>query len=269
MRHRCGVLFVLLLALAVGPAVAQQKGLTWLAFSKVNTGMVEEAVAFTLEDREFYDGLMADGTIFGWGLGTRVSHRPDDGYNFVQWVVLADWKAVDKWVAAFGQVLRSRSAEERDALEARAEKIFAPGSHSDIVAEDLSWSDSGGARPRYVYVGEFFAHPGQEGALTDLYKSLVPPVGQKLIAEGLLAGFGLHTPSLHTGDGWTHTSYLLMTSLGAIDRYHEEITKALTPEVVEKLYAAHDVARHRDSVWMILHLGGGGGSAEGGGEGGS
>ncbi len=276
MRNRKTALVLALAALAAiaasiasPPAAAQRKGITWLAFSKVSSGMMDEAMRFVhQEDKEFYDGLMADGTISGWGIATRASHLPDDPNNYVHWVALPDWEHVDKWVAAAIRVMQSQTPEEKEELQAWADKIWAPGSHTDVVAEAWDWGP-GGAPPRYVYVGEFFAKPGQEAAFTELYKSIVPPIGEKLMGEGLLAGFGLHTPSLHTGDGWTHTSYLLLTSLKAVDRYHEEALQALTPEVREKLVGAHDVARHRDSVWMILHLGGSGGGdgAEGEGEG--
>ncbi len=264
MRYRNAILTLALLAVVASapaaPAVAQQKGITWLAFSKVNSGMVDEAVQFNLEEnKEFYDGLLADGTIVGWGIGTRASHRPDDANNYVHWVVLPDWAHVDAWVAAAVQLMASQTPEKRAALQERADKIFAAGSHSDVVTDSLSWIGSGDVPPRYVYVGEFFAYPGSEGKLTDIYKAVVPAIGQKLMDEGLASGFGLHTPSLHTGDGWTHSSYLLLTGLEAIDRYHAEARTAVTPEVAEKLLAAHDVARHRDSLWMILHLGGSGG----------
>ncbi len=272
MKYRKTVLALTLLALAASaataPLFAQQKGITWLAFSKVNSGMMDEAMRFVhQEDKAFYDGLMADGTIAGWGIATRASHLPDDPNNYVHWVVLPSWEHVDKWVAAAIGVMESQTPEKKAELQEWADKIFASGSHSDVVVEAWNWTGSGEAKPRYVYVGEFFANPGREAAFTELYKSIVPPIGQKLMDEGHLAGFGLHTPSLHTGDGWTHTSYLLLTGLKAVDRYHEEARKALTPEVMQKVVAAHDVARHRDSLWMILHLGGaeGGGPTEAGG----
>jgi hypothetical protein len=257
MKLRNVIVAAALLALAFGSAgSAQSSSLTWLAQSKVKTGMVDDAVALALEEQEFYDGLIADGTIIAWGLATRVTHRPGDTYNFTQFVVVPNWEHVDQWASKTMQTMMSRGPEEAAALEERAAKIFVEDSHSDIVTESTSWFGTGDARPRYVYVGEFFANPGHENEMTELYNSLLVPIGKQLIEEGLLAGFGLDTPSLHTGDGWTHSTVYQFTSLAGVDRLHEEIGKAVTPETAARLTAAHDAARHRDDLWMILHMGG-------------
>lgn len=257
MKLRNVIVGAVLLALAlVSAGSAQTSSLTWLAQSKVKSGMLDDAVALALEEQAFYDGLMADGTILAWGLATRATHRPGDPNNFTQFVVLPDWEHVDHWATKTMQMMMSRSPEDSAALEERAAKIFVEDSHSDIVTESASWFGAGDARPRYVYVGEFFANPGHEAEMTELYNSLIVPIGKKLIEEGLLAGFGLDTPSLHTGDGWTHSTVYQFTGLGGVDRLHEEIGKSITPEIAARLTAAHDAARHRDDLWMILHMGG-------------
>lgn len=258
MKLRGTVLALLIVTLAASPAaIAQQKAMVWLALSKVNSGMLDDAVGFVLEDKDFMDGLMADRTIYAWGIATRVSHVPGEQHNFVQYVVLPDWEHVDTWAQAAIARMRSQSPEKASENQARFEKIFAAGSHSDIVMESNSWQASGGAPSRYVYTSEFYAHPGRGDDLTEVYHSVIPPIGKKLIEEGLVTGFGLDTPSLHNGDGWTHTAVYFLTGLEAVDRLHEEIDKAMTPELAEKTSELHDVARHRDSVWMLLHEGSG------------
>ncbi len=261
MRFRTTILVSVLAAFAIGSAaMAQQDAIIWLAFSKVNSGMMDEAVALTMADKELNDGLMADGAVLDWGIATRATHLPGETNNFVQWTVLPSWEHIDPWVGAVMAKMRSMDPDEAAAMEEKAASIFAAGSHSDVVSNARSWFGSEDAQVRYIYVGEFYAHPGKEDALTEIYDSIIPAISTKLAEEGHLAGFGMHTPSLHTGDGWTHTSYYSLTSLAAVDRLHEEIGKALTPELAEKAVAVHDVARHRDSLWLVLHHGAGGGA---------
>ena len=76
------------LSLAVVPtaAIAQDDGprpLTWIAYSKVQPGKTADAVAFTLEEADLLDGLMADGTVLSWGLATPVNHRPGQSWNHI------------------------------------------------------------------------------------------------------------------------------------------------------------------------------------------
>lgn len=263
MRFKGTVLALLIVTLAASSAaVAQQKAMVWLALSKVNSGMLDDAVGYVLEDKDFMNGLMADGTIYTWGVATRVSHVPGEQHNFVEYVVLPDWEHVDTWAQAAIARMRSQSPEEAAENQAKFEKIFAAGSHSDIVMDSNSWQASGGPPPRYVYASEFYANSGRGGDLTELYHSVIPPIGKKLIEEGLVSGFGLDTPSLHNGDGWTHTAVYFLTGLKAVDRLHQEIENAMTPELAKKAAEMHDFPRHRDSVWMLLHQGGGTGESD-------
>lgn len=259
MRLTKAVFLFTCLAFATGSlATADQRGVTWLAFSTVNPGMSEDAVAYVREDEAVINELMADGTILGWGLATRASHLPGDPDNFVQWVTLPNWDSVDKWVGRVFQMMSSKSPEEMAAAQEKASEIFVEGSHHDIVADDLSWGspESG----RYIYVGQHYA--GDSAGFMELYLRVVQPIGEKLVADGLVNAFGIHSPSLHTGDGWTHTTWMLLPGLAAIDAYHEAIRAALTPETMAEVDGVTDMNRHQDSLWMVLHSGGGGGSAD-------
>lgn len=250
-------LAVLLVAIAAAPVLAQDDTpsmVTWIAYSTVRPNQLQAAVELVMEDREFLDGLMADGTILGWGAGTPINHSPDDTWNFVQWVHVADWSKADGWVDASFRRMQSRDDVTREALEARFAEVFVEGSHFDeVVRHDVVRMSPGDTPPRYLYVAEFAARPGKESALVDLFRAGVVPVVDGLVEEGTLTGYGVYSPELHLDVDWTHRFWYALPNLGSMDRMREAFG-SMGAGFAAQAEDVFEAEGHHDKVVMILHL---------------
>ena len=255
MRRFAWVLISLFL-LAALPAAAQEDGagpLTWFAFCKVKPGMTEAAVAFTLEDKELMDGLMADGTILSWGLATPINHTPGDLWNHVQWVTVADWSKVDDWVAAvMGRMEEMDEATRAENMQ-RAQQIYVEGSHFDEVVRHSVFSRGSGAVPRYFWNGEFTAKKGQEGAMVKLFKEAVAPLLDELVAEGAMTSYGVYSTELHLDVEWTHRFWYGLPGLAGIDAMKKKFGRLGTPAFEAWANAVFSDEGHYDKVVMVLH----------------
>lgn len=244
---------------AAAPAIAQDDGpgvLTWIAYSKTRPNQTEAAMAMLMEDKAFMDGLMADGTILGWGVATPINHSPGDLWNFIQWVHVEDWTKADAWVNASIAKMQAEDEVKRKAMQARFAEIFVEGSHFDeVVRHDVARFSGGGATPpRYLYSAEFAAQPGKEGDLVSFFKTHVTPVVDDLVENGTLTGYGVYSPELHLDVEWTHRFWYALPDLGKMDAMLEafggmsEAQGALASSIFES-------EGHHDKVLLILHLG--------------
>lgn len=261
------VAVVLVVALALPlAALAQEEGagpITWIAYSKVKSGKTRDAVALTLRDKEFYDGLLADGTILSWGITTPVNHRPSDNWNHAVWVTVESWEKIGAWTGAFGARMGGFDEAEHMSRQEAAEAAYQPNSHHDAVVRHVHFRPpaDGGPKPAYFLFGNYTAHPGQEGALTKLYKDLVPGIVDPLQVDGTVLAYGLYVSELH-GDDWTHGAWYALPSLGAMDKLTAAIEAAVTPEIVATMGEITDTTAHYDTVSMVLHIGEAGGDSE-------
>ena len=255
MRRFSWILITLFL-LAALPAGAQEDGagpLTWFAFSKVKPGKTEAAVAFTLEDKELMDGLIADGTVLSWGLATPINHTPGDLWNHVQWVTLADWSKVDDWVAAvFARMEEMDEATMAENMQ-RAQQIYVEGSHFDEVVRHSVFSRGSGAVPRYFWSGEFTAKKGQEGAMVKLFKEAVAPLLDELVAEGAMTSYGVYSTEIHLDVDWTHRFWYGLPDLAAIDKMTAAFGEGFTPALEAWAESIFEPEGHYDKVVMVLH----------------
>ena len=254
------VLLAVLFALVCSPAMAQEdeRGpITWIAFSKVQPGQTQAAVAAELKDKEFMDGLVADGTILSWGMATPINHFPDDEWNHVQWVTVASWDHIEKWFGAVMGLFASLGAEEMAAREAAGKEIFVEGSHFDQVVRHMVWEDppEDAPLPKYLYFAHFNAAEGQEESLSKLVKELVVPTIGGLQESGDMGAMGMYTSELHGTTDASHTIWYALPSLGAVDKMQAAFAEAGSSAVNAWAQSVFDLDTHYDQIWLILHLG--------------
>ena len=263
MKARALAAAVLCVAVA-GPAVAQTAGpITWVAYSLGKPGKTEDWLKTIMKyDAPLYDKLQSAGTIRSWGVATPINHRPGMKWNLLTWATLDDWGAVEKWAGAAMQAIQARPAAEAKAVQAAAEASEETRTHFDEVVRNAYVSTPApGTKFAYFFVGHYVARPGQDTAATQLYKDAVVPMGEKLMAEGVVAGFGLHVQELHGqfqpgGTVWTHRVWWAVPSLASIDRIKAAQASMMTAENLKRSAEVFDMATHWDDVLMILHLGG-------------
>lgn len=257
------VLTILTLALPWLAAAQEEAAMpiTWVAFNHTQPGKAEELVAATVKhDAAMYDGLLADGTLLSWGIVIPITHNLDDDWNYALWATLSGWSQVGDLQAGFEKLFASRSPEEMEKLDQQYRETVVPGAHHDWVVRHLvqpaGSAPEGTPPPRYFVNSTWKAKPGQEQAVAGLYREAVAPVLARLLAEGVVNGYGLYGQELHSDPDWTYISYLLIHDLGAIDRVHQALDAAMGPEAQARAAEIMEMEAHRDQVLLIVHLGG-------------
>ncbi len=245
-------------SLVTAPAAEAQETVSWIAFEKTKPGKSRDLIGMTLkEDAPMYDELMKNGTLMAWGIAIPIHHRPDDDWNYVLWATMSDWSKVGGLQAGFEKSFASRTPEQMAAMQQAFMDATVAGSHHDWVVNGLVYRVSPTApAPRYLYVGFHQALPGKDGAVTDFYTKHVAPIYEKLMAEGVISGYGLDVQALHGEPGWSHYGWYTMADLGAMDTVAKALESGLGEARMAEAAAIMDRAKHSDRLMLIVHMGG-------------
>jgi hypothetical protein len=254
MLRKTAILALLVTFVAI-PAVAQEedKGpLTWVAFSQLNPGKTEDAVKLAMENKEFMDGLVADGTILSWGMATPINHFPDDTWNFVEWVNVANWAKVDEWFGRFMAHMQSIDEETMKSMQERGREIYVEGSHFDeIVRNHVFAAGEGETAMRFMYAAMFNAK--DDKAMVKFFKEAVVPALDEMVADGTMTGYGIQSREIHVDSDWTHRFWYGLPGLASIDKMTAKFGEAMSPAVQGWAETVFKSKGHYDKVLMILH----------------
>ena len=256
---RWNSLAILFMIVAAPLATAQESGpITWLAFETTKSGKSRDLISATIkDDGPMYDGLLADGTLMSWGIAIPIIHSPRDNMNFMLWATMSDWGKVSDLEAGFMKLFASRTPEQMAASQKAYDDAVEPGSHHDsVIRQGVYRQADDGQPPRYLRIGYYKASTGNAGKLTEAYKKYVQPVYEKLMADGVISGYGLAFQDVHGGEDWTHAGWYSMSNLGATDTVEQAVDAVFTPEVAAEVGPLMDPSGHHDQVLLIVHIGG-------------
>jgi hypothetical protein len=256
MRKVAWILTLMILAAAM-PAVAQDdaKGpITWIAFSKINSGKMEAAVGMAMENKAMMDGLVADGTILSWGLATPINHAPGDQWNYVEWVTVENWAKIDAWAGAVMQHMMSMDADRKAEKEAQGKEIWVEGSHFDEVVRNAVFK-VGEGNTRYFYIANFISSDDDDDddGMTAFFRSKVVPVLDEMVADGTMTAYGVQVGELHRERDWTHRFWYGLPGLGSIDTMTGAFAGAMDAEAMVWAESVFSGKGHYDKVLMVLH----------------
>ncbi len=111
---------------------------TRYSFTKVKPGKGDEwEDLWKTYTQPIYEKLMADGSIFGYGIDAEWIHTEDPGWRAV-WVVTTSLAAFDKIDAGFRAAFEARSEAERDAIGTRFRSLVEPSEHRDSLWRSVS-----------------------------------------------------------------------------------------------------------------------------------
>ncbi len=260
-RRRILVAVVASLVAMSSLAVAQKDdsgSIVWFSLMQSKSGKGMDLVQATVKhDAAMYDELLESGAIMSWGIAIPINHRQEDTWNHLLWVDLADWSKVGDLQAGFMKLFASRTPEQSKKIEAEFKAAVEEGSHFDWLAKNELWiSAEGGDVPRYFGMGYWRAKPGSADTVTEFYKKTVAPIYGKLLADGVISGYGLMLQDLHTDPSWTHIGWYAMSGLGAVDKVKKALQAGLKDVDMSPVMEAMEPGGHWDQILLIAHLGG-------------
>jgi hypothetical protein len=267
MRHRsalvaCAVVFGMLAAALPAAAQATGEPISWLINVTVKPGKsMDLEKAAQKYDKPVFDKLLADGAISSYGLAHQLIGPPGDSYMY--WVTASDWSAMGKVEKAFEDHYKALKPEEAKASMEAFIGATEPEKESSGVARHIVFQGTPGAKPGYLMRHVYKVKPGKGSEAVKMYKQYDAPVYQKLLEAGVITGYGLAVPDMHTGAGWTHTSWITftdMSNMDAINKAFDDADKANGEELNQLLQKAwlgmNDTDSHYDSLMKITMYGG-------------
>jgi hypothetical protein len=233
MRYRsvlvtCVVGICLLAAALPAAAQATAEPITWLINVTVKPGMYDDLEkSVQTYDKPVLDKLVADGVIFSWAFGTQVAGPPS--VSCVYLITAADWAAMGKVEKAFEDYYKAMKPEEAKAAMDAYFGATQPDKESSSIVRHVVFKVTPGAKPNYMQRSVFKVKPGKGSTAVKMFKDFWVPVYEKLLEAGVINGYGLAVPKIHTGAGWTHSDWVTfsdMSQIDAMDKAFEEAMKA-------------------------------------------
>jgi hypothetical protein len=206
------------------------------------------------------DKLLADGAIASYGLAHQIVGPPTESY--VYWVTAADWSAMGKVEKAFEENYKAMKPEDAKAAMDAFLGATQPEKESSAVVRHVVFNGTPGSRPNYLMRHVYKVKPGKGSEAVKMYKQYNAPIYQKLLEAGVITGYGLVVPDMHTGAGWTHTGWVTFTDMSqidAMDKAFDEAEKARGEELNDMVQSTwrqlHDMDAHWDSLMHIIIYG--------------
>lgn len=178
------------------------------------------------------DKLMADGVVLAWGVQTSMLRVPGQGTHWI-WYAVADWSGIEKVDGAMrAQIAKMSSTDSMAAggkkgtkpavsVNDRLREIADMSKTHDYVTRGLVSNEStttlAGALP-YTRYGFVKVKPGKGGDYRKAWEKYNKPVFDKLVADGVILGYGLEVEEVRTSGEFTHFTWVDTKDLAAMDK---------------------------------------------------
>ena len=180
------------------------------------------------------DKLMVDGVVLAWGMDTPVLRYPG-GTTHLIWFTVANWTGVDKVLSGMEAQLQKIAAEDAKRIESahaskqkpgmstaeRTREVFDMSKTRDWLTRDL-FAHFGPQPPagfmpmtRYNFVK---VKPGKAAEYRRAWEKYNKPVYDKLVADGVVAAYGMAVEEVKTDGEWTHFIWVATADMAAFDK---------------------------------------------------
>lgn len=218
------VMTLLLLVPLVGAAQDEPMPLTWVGMVQLKPGTGPEfEKAFDKYNKPLFDQMVADGKAMSWGLGYELAGP--GGFDYVMWITMPGWAGMGAVEAAFEARHEGMSEDELAIMIADWMGVIQPGEERNELLRHMVFKGTPGADFKYLRLSAFTANPGYGDDLTKMYQSFVAPVYEKLLADGVISGYGLAEQAVHSDHSFTHEGWITfhdLADLESVDKAFKE-----------------------------------------------
>jgi hypothetical protein len=224
---------ILLSCISAAAQQAKPQPLTfWYEYS-INAGKEDEFIDLVKTvGQPVRDKLMAEGVVLGWGVEVPLLRVPGSPTHVI-WYAVSDWSGVEKVDSAMrAQIAKMSEDASKSAAGKKAQKPAASVTERlreiadmakthDYLTRDIV-IDEGPAPPagvlpytRYNYIK---AKPGKAGDYRKAWEKYNKPVYDKLVADGVIIGYGLSVEEVRTEGDFTHFVWFETKDLAGMDK---------------------------------------------------
>lgn len=227
------LLAILLSCISSAAQQAQPQPLTFWYVYTIQPGKEDEFVDLVKTvGQPVRDKLMADGVVLAWGVQASMLRVPGNGTHWI-WYVVADWSGIEKVDTAMRAQIAKFSSN--DSMAAAGKKGAKPAASvndrlremadmsktHDYITRGLVSNESSttpaGVLP-YTRYGFVKVKPGKGGDYRKAWEKYNKPVYDKLVADGVILGYGLDVEDVRTSGEFTHFTWVDTKDMAAMDK---------------------------------------------------
>jgi len=179
------------------------------------------------------DKLMAEGVVQAWGVQAAMLRAPGTGTHWI-WYEVADWSGIEKVDGAMraqiakigagdsGGASGKKATKPAGSVNDRLREIADMSKVHDYVTRTLVTNELPNSPPgvlpftRYNFVK---VKPGKGGDYRRAWEKYNKPVFDRLIADGVILGYGLEVEEVKTSGDFTHFIWIDTKDLAAMDKF--------------------------------------------------
>lgn len=251
--HRSwSVLFLMFFGLALGAlsqAQSDNQGkppvYTYISEWAVPRAQWPDMIKLDDQDKPLMEKLIADGTLTGYGAYTNLIHQDGEPTH-------------GTWMTATseGNILKAL-----EAVYAQPGSTTAPvegaSKHWDYLLVGRIYNQrSGKSEGGYLAGDQWDVKAGQMHAYTELMKSAVVPVFEKLLADSVVTAYGMDTEDFHTQKIGRVTFYFTTADTSGFDKASKALDEAFdkNPAMATALQSMVDREGHRDFLDRLRYM---------------
>jgi hypothetical protein len=179
------------------------------------------------------DKLMADGVVLAWGVQTPLLRVPGNATHTI-WYAVADWSGIENVQNALQAQIAKMNEEAGKGGVTKKGAGAAPGPTArimeiadvsktrDFLTRDLVFAvthvpPAPGLLP-YTRYNFTKVKPGKGAEYRKAWEKYNKPVLDKLLADGIIAAYGLAVEEVRTSGDFTHFTWYDVKDLGQLDK---------------------------------------------------
>ena len=234
MKLRLFLCFAALLLSCLSSAAQQsQQPLTFWYDYTINPGKEDDFVDLVKTvGQPVRDKLMADGVVEAWGLQTPLLRVPGEATHTI-WFVVKDYADLEKVLGAMNAQITKlneeaaksgmskKGAKPMPSLTARLGEIADLSKVHDFLTRDIISSEyhvpPAGTLP-YTRFNFIKVKPGKGADYRKAFEKYNKPVYDKLLADGVILGYGVSVEEIRTDGDFTHFVWFDVKDLASFDK---------------------------------------------------
>ncbi len=204
-----------------------------------------EMVKLDEQDRPLMDKLVADGTLTAYGAFTNLIHQEGEATHGTWFTATSEGNVLKALEAVYANPGSTTSPVE------------GVSKHWDYLLVSRVYNQRPGkSEGGYLAGDDWNVKPGQMRAYSDLIKSAVVPVFEKLLADGVVTAYGLDTEDFHTQKLGRVTFYFTTPDAAAFDKANKAFDETFekSPALGAALQSMVDREGHRDFLDRLRYM---------------
>lgn len=204
-----------------------------------------EMVKLDDQDKPLMEKLVSDGTLTGYGAFTNIIHQDGEPTHGTWFTAASEGNLLKALEAVYAQPGATTSP------------VQGASKHWDYITVSRIYNQRPGkSEGGYLAGDQWDVKPGQMRAYTDLAKSTLVPIFEKLVADGTVSSYGMDMEDFHTQELGRVTFYFTTPDAAAFDKASKEFDEAFdkNPSLASALQSMVERKGHRDFLDRLRYM---------------